>query len=201
MTSKQWYRVLLDKTVLKEKTDSGEFILKKCRAELKHPDNDWDTSWVLARLKGLESSQISFLWKMLHNLLPTQSRISRILNVSDSSCRLCNAPIDDLPHWFLCSHSASVCQALLKSTNRFCVDATPRKIILLSLNIERSKQFSIVWLISSTLLHVWERRMSKKAISIFETRAKLEAKVNLLRKSRKLANEATLLEELLMDFN
>ena len=43
--------------------------------------------------------------------------------------------------------------------------------------------------------------MSKKAISIFETRAKLEAKVNLLRKSRKLANEAALLEELLMDFN
>ena len=88
MTSKQWYRVLLDKTVLKEKTDSGEFILKKCRAELKHPDNDWDTSWVLARLKGLESSQISFLWKMLHNLLPTQSRISRILNLSDSSGHL-----------------------------------------------------------------------------------------------------------------
>ena len=201
MTSKQWYKALLDKTVLHEKTDSGEYIPKKCRAEIRNPNVDWGTTWFLARLKGLESEQVSFLWKMLHNILPCQSRINRIFTLNDSSCKLCKAPLDDLPHLFECSYSSAVCQALLKSVRSICGDATPTKILLLSLNVDRPKQFCVIWLISSTLLHVWELRMSKKSATLIETRAMLEAKINLLRKSRRLYDEATLIEELLMNFN
>ena len=99
------------------------------------------------------------------------------------------------------SYSSAVCQALLKSVRNICVDPTPTKILLLSLNVDRPKQFCVIWLISSTLMHVWELHMSKKSTTLIETRAVLEAKINLLRKSRRLYNEATLIEELLINFN
>ena len=201
MTSKQWYRELLDKTVLKELTDEGVFTLRKCRAELKNPGNDWGTSWYLARLKGLESDQISFLWRMLHDLLPTQSRISRILRLGDPVCKLCNVQEDDLPHLFDCRFTSTVCQALLKTVRTRCSDVSAKNILLLSLKLERSQEFSTIWFLSSIFIHVWEKRISKKPATIMETRAMLEAKVNLLRKSRRFQNEVISIENMLMDFH
>ena len=54
---------------------SRQFI--SCKAELASPSTDWETTWRRARLKGLGSELISFLFKVLHKLLTTQERLVR----------------------------------------------------------------------------------------------------------------------------
>ena len=49
----------------------------KCKAELRSPGTDWELSWSLSRLKGLGSEATSFLWKLLHCILPAEERLSR----------------------------------------------------------------------------------------------------------------------------
>ena len=85
VSSKDWYKIMLEEKLTMETTENGERRLIRCRAELQHPQNDWEISWRIARIQGLESDQITLLWKVLHNLLPTQSRLYRILQDQNST--------------------------------------------------------------------------------------------------------------------
>ena len=80
LTSGQWYRVFLENSVTMETDDHGHSEMKTCRAEESHPEVDWKLSWKLAYLPGLSSEDQTFLWRMLHNILPTQARLHRIFN-------------------------------------------------------------------------------------------------------------------------
>ena len=72
MTSSQWYTLLVENNVTMMQIDQDsprQFMV--CRAELASPHNDWKASWHLARLRGLDTTMKTFLWKLLHQLLPT----------------------------------------------------------------------------------------------------------------------------------
>ena len=201
MSSKDWYRVLLEDNITMETDADGNRSFIKCRAELQHQHNDWEKSWQLARLKGLEADQISFLWRLLHNLLPTQSRVSRILQQQDSSCKSCQHPVDDLPHLFSCPSSNLVCNALLRTMRTLQPNITSQQILLLSLDIEPTMEFAAVWLVSSTLMYVWLQKSAKKNCSLLEIRSTLEARVNMLRRGKKQQNSATILDDLIPNFS
>ena len=201
MSSKEWYRVLLEDNLTMETKENGQRTYIRCRAEVQHPCNDWENSWRLARLYGLESDQISFLWRLLHNLLPTQNRISRILQDQDSSCKLCQDPTDDLLHLFNCSNSKLVCQTLLRCLASLQPNISPQQILLLAMESEPAMEFPVVWLVSSTLLYVWTQKTNKKQCSLVEVRSVLEARVNMLRRGKKFMNAATLLDNLLKFFS
>ena len=97
MTTAQWYQVLLEKEVTMDM--DNKYIMS--RAELASPGTDWETCWRRARLKGLGSEATSFLWKLLHRLLPTEQRLGRILPNSSALCKYCpNPPTADLEHTF-----------------------------------------------------------------------------------------------------
>ena len=147
-----------------------------------------------------ESDQISFLWRLLHNLLQTQSRVSRILQQQDSSCKSCHHPLDDLPHLFNCTSSSLVCNTLLRTLRTLQPNITTQQIMLLSLDIEPAMEFPAVWLVSSTLLYVWLQKSAKKQCRLVEVRSNLEARVNMLRRGRKNQNAATILDELMLNF-
>ena len=201
MSSKDWYRHLIEEHVTMETNQEGRKSYIKCRVELQHHQNNWEMSWRLARLKGLESDQISFLWRLLHNLLPTQSRISRILNQPDSSCKVCQHPNDDLLHLFDCRSSSQVCQALLRSVRTRQPNISPQQIILLALELEPTMELPVVWLISSILLSVWNQKIVKKHSNMLEVRSTLEARVNMLRRGKKYKNEVIQINNLVENFS
>ena len=60
MTSGQWYKVLLENNITMQEDENGRRSLKPCRAELRHPDVDWEQSWQLASLKALTSEDQTF---------------------------------------------------------------------------------------------------------------------------------------------
>ena len=117
MTTAQWYRVLLEKEVTMVDTENNDMEYIKCRSELASPNTNWELSWSRIRLKGLGSEATSFLWKLLHRILPTEERVSRIIQNSSPNCRQCpTAPIADLEHaFFTCVSTQQVGRCLLSS--------------------------------------------------------------------------------------
>ena len=86
-----WYQSLLETNVTHQLTTS-DHEPRPCSIELKHPEVDWDRSWSLAVTPGLSSKRLTFLWRMVHDLLPTQARLFRlhIPNILSEDCSHCN---------------------------------------------------------------------------------------------------------------
>ena len=94
-----WYRYLVEEELTMTLLEDNTLGYIKSRAELSVPTNDWETTWRRARLKGLGSAATSFLWKLVHKLLPTEDRLARILPSSEPGCKLCPNPAPaDLVH-------------------------------------------------------------------------------------------------------
>ena len=71
MTVREWYACLLAKRV----TYDGA-VLIPVRAERHRPDRDWPNIWLRARQRGLPADLSSFLFRLLHLMLPVQGEIA-----------------------------------------------------------------------------------------------------------------------------
>ena len=187
MTIKQWYSVLMeDRLLMSPATENTPQLLLPVRAEALTPTNDWTNSWRLARIKGVDSVLSAFLFKLLHRLLPTKDRVSR-LRGEEGICYLCNEEIEDLSHaFFTCSHSRVAGLALLGWVQVLCPNLLPEDALVLQLgeDLPEVDELAVVYTIAAGLMHIWEARVLKKQITPFLVRAELEAKISLLRHTR-----------------
>ena len=198
MKTGTWYRVLLEDKVIMQTDLNGRRSLIPCRAEVKHPDADWESIWALANLKGLNSVEHTFLWRMLHDLLPTQARLFRLRmrNTPNSNCTLCDVvgPADLEHSLITCSFNSEVTAWLMRVLHVHLPDVQPHQVVLLDLGQpEEDLQLPLVWLIANTLSLVWDSRKENKKPNLHRIRSFLEAKMNILRKTR-FADPATILE-------
>ena len=154
------------------------------------PGTDWPLTWRLARLPGLGSELTSFLFKLIHNLLPTQDRIGRI--AADPGgigglCQLCQGDVEDLLHsFFSCPKSAVAGLTLLGHAQTFFPLRTPETALRLEFmgDLSERGELAVVCLLATGLKFIWETRVAKKSVVVFKMRAELEAKVSILRKTR-----------------
>ena len=171
-----------------------EFI--KSRAELCCPGNDWETTWRRARLKGLGSAATSFLWKLIHQLLPTEDRLARILPNSEPNCKLCTVQIqaDPVHSFFQCDSTREMGTKLLSTIAVYDPLVTPSKLLRLEFETETAMEMPLVWVTAQSLLYMWGVRCSGKIVNSNLTKASLESKISLLRETR-FRNEYTLIKE------
>ena len=109
LSCSQWCHLFLEKLLKSPNNDEetpAEYT--PCRTELANPQNDWEKTWRLARLQGLGPEITTFLWRLLHRLLPIQDRVHRITSNNSSSspnCQLCQEGLlEDQQHaFFQCS--------------------------------------------------------------------------------------------------
>ena len=91
LTVKQWYTVILEKLVTtRVMDDEGRRELIPNRIEERSPHIQWDRSYHLACLHGLSPCSKSFLFKLLHELLPSRERVSRLIPGNSPLC-WCNS--------------------------------------------------------------------------------------------------------------
>ena len=116
-----------------------------CRTENFHQDTDWERSWRLARLPGLDSEQITFLWRLLHRLLPTLERVNRFNQNTSSICKHCNDQvIEGLPHALI---SREITQSLMDTVGLSQPISSMSKVLTLDFEMEEKLEFPMVWLI------------------------------------------------------
>ena len=196
MTYGLWYMVLVEDNVTHQLFNSGRELIP-CRIETKHPEVNWVRAWSLAATPGLSSMHLSFLWRMTHDLLPTQARLFRMKmpNAPLDTCSLCDQNlVGDLTHsLLLCSFNDGAGQFLMSKLKHLAVEPLPQQVVLLDLDVDEDHQLPLAFLIASVLSQVWESRKEKKPCNLSTIRATLEAGVNILRKSRHHQASETLL--------
>ena len=188
ISSKQLYKDLLE-TVIAEPDDSGNYQLKKCRTELLSPLNDWERSWSNARLKGLSSEVLSFLFCMLHRTLATRERLHKTNQENSAICNQCDkGEIDDYRHALSsCTKSEPVFNWMTAGLRVYCGDITPDKILHLNLvpdNPLPHDCLPLVWFVGNTLHHLWKLRSAGKQTHLYLIRAELEAQISIVKKSK-----------------
>ena len=103
-------------------------------------------------------------------------------------CTLCSSGLnEDCAHTFLaCNHNSDVSNWVLDFTRKVAPNSNPEDIICLNLDLAESVAFPLIWSLSHVFFAVWQLRLSKKAVNLYNIRAEMEAKINILRKSRLL---------------
>ena len=160
------------------------------------PETDWEQSWRLARLSGLRPEHTSFLFRLLHQLLPTQERLHRTGNAANPLCKAAGcSENDDLGHsLFISEANQHVGTNLLGLLRQYQPNISLEAALRLELNVEEEIELPLVWISAATLLCVWEQRKISIRVVPHVTRSQLEAKVNILRQTR-LANFTGWLED------
>ena len=103
------------------------------------------------RQRGLDPEMTSFLFKLLHRILPTAARVSRILPNSSSFCATCKDNVlEELDHTLIyCQANGDVGHTLLALVTHFAEANTIFSVTdILTFNFEGSTDdhtFSLIW--------------------------------------------------------
>ena len=183
----------LKKEVLMITAASGiqEDIL--CKVEQKYPECDWSLTWERLRVPFLSSETISFLWKLVHDLLTTEERLNLTLGNVPASCRYgCEAHLlaNQIHCFFNCSLTYIVGQWLLKTVRIF---GPTNEENILKLNVPNNN--ALIWIIAKTLHYSWIKRSSNKTCDSPSFLASLEAELMIMNETRykQLADEIKLI--------
>ena len=149
MSTKDWYKTLLeDQILMTQPTEQAQSILIPTRVESVQPNNDWTETWRLARIHGLGSNLTSFLFKLLHCLLPTQDSVQKLGVTVDGQpglCQLCHLESEDALHALVhCPHSWSgSAWACPKCSPQSFTQKQPLDWTLVK-NLKRKKNYSML---------------------------------------------------------
>ena len=191
MSTKEWYRVLLeDQLLMSQPTEDSPAKLLPIRAEILSPEQDWPEIWRLVRVQGLGSQLTTFLFKLLHCLLPTQDRVRRLGVAAEDQpglCLLCHLEVEDPLHALFSCHLSQVAGlGLLGYAQKTVPNLSPEAAIKLDFGVtlEAKEELATVCLLATGWLYIWEARLNKKRVCLYRMRAEVEAMVTILRKSR-----------------
>ena len=142
---KEIYRFLIEEITMTEDETFAQ-TLKPLRTELANPSNQWDRAWRLARQHKLGPHITTFLFKLLHRILPTAERVAKILR-NHPICAKCRVGVpESIEHaMFDCPENHGAGTVLLKGLQKIIPNLTPIKIITLDYDVEEDLQFPIVW--------------------------------------------------------
>jgi hypothetical protein len=164
---------------------------------------DWRRSFSLARLKGLSTNHKSFLFRLLHQLLPTGERVHRLQPTKSAACKLCRtAPVENLHHSIVACEANSLAAGLvLRCAQVYSPSVSPSG--LLHLEVEAPDPFALptVAIIATGLELIWSRRMQQPPAATSEAtmRAELEARAALFRQTqgRRLREAGAIIDNIL----
>ena len=188
MSVKQWYNYLLEEDVTMEVVDDeGRQVPKKCRVELQQPLRDWTKAFYFSRLRGLSTETRSFNFKLIHQILPFNERLSQILPNNRPECSLCVSQLPESPlhGLFNCERNNQAAHSLLTLTYPYDKTITAEKALLFDINVsEPMYELPTMLVIATGLNLIWQNRLNKKGTTLYQIRAELESLVSLLRRSR-----------------
>ena len=89
-TTKTWQERVTKRSITHNRDpQTGICTLIPTKQEDLNSDSDWDNIWQNMRCKGLTPSQTSYLFKMVHNLLPHNSKLLQFGLKDNDTCNFC----------------------------------------------------------------------------------------------------------------
>ena len=81
----------------------------------------------------------------------------------------------------LCDSNNEVGYRVLRCLQNFVPDLDVESVLRLELNVGEDLELPLVWLLATVFLCIWKLRIDKSRVQLYEDRAQLKAKTNLLR--------------------
>ena len=204
MGIKQWYRLLLEKNVTRrvvDQEDRSELI--PCKVEEKNQDVIWSEVYRCSRLRGLSPDSKSFLFKMIHLLLPSKERINHLSQNTSPLCWCNSGDVETYHHlFFSCEYNRVSGQSLLQCVRSYDKELTESKALRLQLDIAEPFLLPSVSLLASGMKFIWDNRKIKQRTPLYMMRAELEAAISIRRRSRlqKLRETAEIMQNMIDNF-
>ena len=186
MTIKEWYRWLLEKNVIKREVDQeGMLELIPCKVEEREPDVFWAESYRISRLNGLSPTSKSFLFRLIHTLLPSKERLHHLTPQLSPLCP-CNTGVEEsYQHlFFQCQMNDEAGQALVRVISAYDRGVNESKALRLELQSDDPFLLSSAAILAVGLEFIWDNRRHKKTTSLFLMRTELETAISIRRRSR-----------------
>ena len=201
MTEKDWYTLLLEDQCTMELVEGGPRRYIPCNAENKTPLRNWDECWRRARLPGLGPENISFLFKLMHNTLVTQERLSKTSPTTSFYCKFPGCPgteKEDTTHaLFHCPGNNGIGAAILRSIQNFVPGLQAEDAIFLDFNVADSLELPIVWALAVAWSSLWDLRQKRARPQLYLVRAQMEARIALLRECSRFANASAAVDTII----
>ena len=176
----------------REIDQDGRRELIPCRIEELSPTLQWGESYRLSRLHGLSPTSKSFLFKLLHQLLPSRERLHRILPTNSPLCWCDSGEIESYQHCFYsCTKNKEAAESLLRCAMVYDAGLTAEKSLTLQVTADEVFMLATITILTTGLETIWANRQLKKVTTPFMIRAELECAVSIRRRSRnKIIREA-----------
>ena len=197
MTLRDWYWALVERNVTMVIERGEESIYSPSRVEIDSPDTDWETTWHLACIPGLSSDLVSFLWRLIHQVLPTQERLNRITPANTSPlCKACvtrgqNGEEDrgetgTFVHELInCVKNDRAGENLMNVLRIQIPELTAEQAMRLEFGeVGEGMQEAMTFLTASILYKIWIARARATRVRLPQVRAQLEARLAILRTTR-----------------
>ena len=186
MSVKEWYQLLVEQNVTKREVDQeGRMEMIPCRVEEKYPEVCWAESYRISRLPGLSPDSKSFLFRLMHELLPSKERIHHLTPASSPLCWCNTGAVETYQHIFYdCIKNNEAGQALLRCVQSYDRSLTEVKSLRVELSADEPFLLASISILSSGLELIWENRKVKKSTAMYSMRAELESSISIKRRSR-----------------
>ena len=157
----------------------------------------------LSRLRGLSPESKSFLFRMIHTLLPSRERVHHLTQTSSPLCWCESGADEDYQHLFFgCVKNREAGEAIISCVRSYDNGLSSEKVLRLELLGDDCFLLPSVVLQATGLQYIWENRRQKVATTLFLMRAELEAAVQLRRKSRnkRIRESTSIMENMINNF-
>ena len=154
------------------------------------------------RIKGLGSEVVSFLFKLLHQLLATQERLSRINQATSNACKAPGCSEDqteDLAHaLYYCNGNNGIGSRCIDAVKTFIPNISIDRALLLQFEVERSMELAIICFLAIAWMNIWRSRVDGKRPKLSSVKSEMESQILLWRTAHSYDNDILFLE-LLVD--
>jgi len=156
--------------------DEGRRELIPNRLEEQTPDIEWNRLYHRVRLKGLSPSSKSFLFKLLHQLLPTRDRINRLMPGNSPLCWCNSGDTETYLHcFFLCTKNREAGDAIARCVGSYDPNITAERMLRLQVETDEVFRLATMTFLTTGLETIWANRVEKKVTTLYEMRSELES--------------------------
>ena len=179
MTVKQWYSFLVEQDLTMEPGNLQVRTLRPCRVERMYSEVQWENVWANVRMSALGNCSKAFAWKLVHDLLPTEEKLSAAVKNFQSGCKYScpDSPVANLEHvFFKCHLTHDVGNWLLDLFKTVNAEATSESI----LRLDFKDNDELFFLAVKTFQFCWSKRVAGKTVSVMEVIACVQVDISLL---------------------
>ena len=133
----------------------------------------------------------SFAFKMIHNILPTKTRLYRMNLENSPKCVLCDSDTDeDLSHALIeCSFNGLINDWILAvlfdiDPSLLNTELNSGDIVSFDIPLDAENKLPVVWFLLSVFQIIWNCRSSRKAVSFVNVKSSIEAELHMMKKTK-----------------